>query len=313
MSTSRTLLRPAFAGLAVTSLALLAACGGGSDASTATGSSSQSANGGSSSTDQAGQGGFPGASGLVADVSGSTAQVQSQQSGQVAVTWTDSTTFTAQVSAKLSAVTVGSCVQVTPADTSSDSSDSSTVAAGSVTITEAGSDGTCTRGGFGGGGGGQGGGAPSGAPSGMPTDMPSDMASGGPGGNASGGPGGGQGGGGFGTFGTVTAVSASGFTVEAVSMGAPGSDASSSASTTTSSVSVTVDDSTTYTTTESATSQAVKTGVCVTAMGDTDDTGALTATSIAVSQATDGECTTGFGRGGMGGGQGGQSGQGGGA
>ena len=249
-------------------LAMLSACG--SDTAT---DSADAANGQTAQEGQQGQPGggtFPGASGKVAAVSGKTAQVQSQQSGQVAVSWTDATTFNQEVDGTLDDVQVGSCVRVTTDDDSS--SDSTEVAASTVRIVPS-TDGQCG----GGMGGPPGGGAmPSGAPSDMPTDMPTDMAR----------PGG------FGTVGEVTAVSGSGFTVAATQF-TPGQD--QSASPTTTDVSVTVSSDTTYVTSAKATASAVKVGVCVNAQGDTDNTGALAASSISVTQPVDGECTSGFG------------------
>ncbi|WP_328531624.1 DUF5666 domain-containing protein [Nocardioides sp. NBC_00368] len=219
-------------------------------------------------------GGMPGASGEIAAIDGSTLQVQSSDS-QTAVTYTDETTISHQVEAALADVTVGSCVMVTTADGSEPGE--TAVAAGTVRITEK-TDGTCSDGG--GFGGGQ---RPEGAPSDIPSDMPSDM----PDGMASGGPGG------RGTSGEVTSVSATGFTVAATSR-----DSEETAS-----VNVTVGADTTYATTETATKSALTVGRCVTATGETDETGAVTAERISVSDPVDGECTTGFvGRGGMPGG-----------
>lgn len=171
-------------------LATLAACG--SDATDSTGSAADStqAAGGPAGQPPGGQGGMrPGASGEVAAVTGKTAQVQSQASGQVAVSWTDDTTFTHQVDATLADVTVGSCVMVTSADDTAET----------VRIMDASDDGGC---GFGGGGQ-----RPEGAPSGMPSDRPTDRPDG-------------DGGRGFGTIGEVTAVSGTGFTVSATQPGA---------------------------------------------------------------------------------------------
>jgi hypothetical protein len=95
----------------------LAACGG-SDTSSAAGTTQAE---GQQSQAQAGGGRSPGGSGEVTDVSGSTAQVKGQDS-QVAVTWTDSTTFTQQVAATAADVAVGSCVTVTSATAADDSS-----------------------------------------------------------------------------------------------------------------------------------------------------------------------------------------------
>lgn len=212
---------------------------------------------------------MPGANGKVAAVDGSTAQVQSQQDGQVAVTWNGSTTFTRQVDATLSDVEVGSCVLVTPADLpTTDDADPPTeapteVVAGSVRITPK-VDGSCGAAGPGG---------PAGPPDGVepPTGAP-------PGAGGDGAPL--QMRGAFAAMGEVTAVSAAGFTVASTR---PGADA-------TTSVAVTVDGDTSYTTTATASAADVEVGVCVQASGTSDDTGALTATRIAVSPPQDGEC-----------------------
>lgn len=273
-------------------LATLAACGGDSSADSATDGGDQAAGQGQ----MEGQGGgMPGASGLVAAVSGSTAQVHSQQSGQVAVSWTGKTSFTQQVDAKLSDVTVGACVMVTSDDTSgSEDSAATEVAATGVRILPAGDDGSCDfgagQGGPGGAGGPGGGEMPEGAPSDMPSDMPSDLPSDRPSDLPQGG--------GFGTVGEVTEVSSSGFTVSSSmpTMGQDDSDSSGSATTT--EVEVSVSGDTTYTTSADATASAVKVGVCVSAQGESDDTGAVTADTVSISQAVDGECTGGFGGGG---------------
>jgi hypothetical protein len=230
---------------------LVAGCGAGSSDDTTAAAAS-------ANTDPAGRGG-PSGSGEVVDVADSTAQVQNQQ-GQVAVSWTDDTTFTQQVDADLSAVTVGSCVMVTTGD-SADASETD-VAAATVRITESTDDGCAAGAGPGGGGAGdrpEGGTPPSGAPDGGARAM--------------------------GTSGEVTAVSDSGFTVEATQ---PGSD-------TTSTVVVTVSSDTTYTTTAEASADDVTVGRCVTSRGEADDTGAITATTIAISDKVDDACSTGFG------------------
>jgi hypothetical protein len=230
-------------------VATLAACGGDSDDDTATDDrgavTTQGGPGGGP-----GGGNFPGAFGEVAAVSGKTAQVQNDQSGQVAVSWTADTRFSQQVDAALDDVEVGSCVMVT----SDDGAGSTEITATSVRIMD-----ECDT--------------PSGMPSDLPSDLSSDMPSDVPSDMPSGRPVG------FGTVGEVTAVSGDGFTVST------GDDE----------VSVMVSGDTTYTTTAKATADAVKVGICVNAQGDTDDTGALTATSISVSQKVDGRCTGGFG------------------
>jgi hypothetical protein len=77
---------------------------------------------------------MPGANGKVAALAGSTAQVQGME-GQVAVTWNGSTTFTKEVSARLSDVEVGSCVLVAPdGEPSTDADPATEVAAANVRI-----------------------------------------------------------------------------------------------------------------------------------------------------------------------------------
>lgn len=209
----------------------------------------------------AGPGARPG-SGKVAAVDGSTAQVQGSD-GQTAVSWTATTTFTQQVDGSLDDVTKGACVLVR-----GESGDEDAVTASAVTISPA-VDGECQ------GPGGDRGARPTDLPTDLPSDAPTDAPSGAPG----------RAGGGM-AMGTVTAVTDAGFTVESTAPG--GGD--------TSSVSVSVTDDTTFSTTAEADASAVKVGVCVQADGESDSTGAVAATSIRVSAATGGECTTGFGR-----------------
>ena len=242
----------------------LAACGGSSPAAAG------GPEGGGQASAAQGAGGFqaPAGSGKVTDVSGSTAQVQSQ-TAQVAVTWTDSTTFTQQVSVKASAATVGSCVLVTSPSSASKTA-SSTVTATSVRITAA-TNGSCTIARPDGAGRGPGQGNGTGA---RPTARPSGV------------PRGVGGGFGFGgAFGKITKVSSTGFTVE--SQGRPTSSGTTGKTT---DVTVVTSASTTYISTEKASSAAVKVGRCVTSRGKADDTGAIAATSIAVTDPVNGEC-----------------------
>jgi len=209
---------------------------------------------------------FPGAAGEIAAIDGRTLQVQSPMSGQVAVTYTGSTTFTAQVEARASDLEVGDCVMV-----SGEGDD--TVAATSVRITLA-VDGSCTptmRGGPGGGPRVQEGEAPQG----MPTDVPTDVPSGAPDGVMM-----------AGAFGKVSAIGASGFTVEST---LPGQSDTTTRQVTTSAT-------TTWTDTVQATSAALKVGKCVTAEGTKDDAGAVTAKTIAVSDKVEGQCGSGAAR-----------------
>jgi hypothetical protein len=248
--------------LCVTVGLVAAGCGGSNP-------SSASSPAGGEQTQAAGtRGGAPG-SGKVTEVSGSTAQVQGNNA-QVAVSWTGSTTFTTQVSAQASVVMVGSCVTVTSDQQSGDTASTTKITAASVRVTKA-TDGSCAA---------PGGAGQGGAERPANGTRPSAAPSGAPGGQR----------GGF-AVGEVTGVSGSGFTVESTQ---PGSDTSP-----TTTVAVTTSDTTTYTTTKAGTAADVKAGVCVTSRGEADDTGAITATTIAVSPPVDGECG-GFGGGGAG-------------
>lgn len=211
---------------------------------------------------------MPGANGKVAAVADSTAQVQGMDS-QVAVTWTDSTTFTKEVAAALADVEVGDCVFVGSADeTTSGSTPAGEVTAATVRITRK-TNGSCAAGMRG-----PGGQGPSGS-SGEGPQVDGSPPEGAPSGGAR--P---QLRGFGGAVGEVTAVSTSGFTVSSVR---PGSD-------TTTPVTVTVDGSTTYTKTAKGSAADVKIGACIVANGSTDATGAVTARTIAVSQPRDGQC-----------------------
>lgn len=314
LKTTTSPLRPAttrvfgIAGSALLLAASLAACSSSSsstDTAAPAAGSTQAAGGGNGSGGNGsggnGQGRVPGANGLVAAVNGSTMQVQGA-SDQTAVTWTSSTTFAQYVKASLSDVSVGSCVVVTaPASTGTatggqEAAGTTAVTAGTVRVRTA-TDGECA-GGFGGGAGGRGGQPPSG------------------GGTAStGGTGQGNAGqGGFGSFargavGKVTAVKDGVITVSETRRGAgggagatgsassPGSSSSAGSVMQATTVTVTTTATTTYEKEATATSADVKVGACASAQGKTDDTGALAATSVTLSPAVGGKCTTGFGGG----------------
>jgi len=243
---------------------LLAGCSGGASGDQP--SSRTTSSEGPQTQRQGGPGGgFPGGSGKVVEVDGSTAQVQGPD-GQVAVSWTAKTVFTKQVEGDASDVEVGSCVMVQPPESDSSDDSSDAVTAGTVRVVAA-TDGAC-----GAGAGGQG-------PQLRRVDPPSGAAEGDP---PSGAPRRFR----MGAFGEVTKVTDDGFVVSATR---PGSDKKQT-------VTVTTTDDTTYTTTEKATASAVRTGVCVTSRGKPDDTGAITATSIAVEPAVGDECATFGGR-----------------
>jgi hypothetical protein len=259
----------------------LAACGGFSPAPAA----NNSGGGQPSGANRPGGGAPPGVFGSIAAVSGQTLQVQNPQSGQTAVSYDGSTKITNSVAGTLADVTTGACVTVNGTSTA----EGQPVSATAVTITEAGANG-CSFG--------NGGARPSGSntprPSGSNRPRPSGSNAPRPstGANPAGGPR---------AFGAVTAVSATGFTVHST-VGATASD-----------VTVNVTSATTYTKTVAADASALVVGACVAAQGKADDTGAVAATSIAVSKAGPNGCTGGFrggagGRGGNGGGTGGGNG-----
>jgi hypothetical protein len=242
-----------------------------------------------------------GVSGLIASLQDGVMQVQEADS-QTAVTWTDETVFTQTVTVAVADVAVGSCVvAVLPAE--SDDADADSAVATSVIVSEP-VDGECSAGFAGGMGGFPGGDVASGdgslqdlgessddgaqdgggrtrptdmpegeMPEGMPTDMPTGM----PGGDLPGA---------FGQMvaGLVTAV-ADGVLTVAVT------DTEGAASSET----VATSADTVVTTTAAADETAVVVGRCASARGETDERGGMTATSVTLSDATDGECTSGFG------------------
>jgi hypothetical protein len=280
------------AGAAALLIFAVSACGGGTPGSATPTSGAQQST--QSAQPGAGQG-PPGASGKVAAISGKTLQVQNAQSGQVAVTYTAKTTFTKAVKATSAAVTVGSCVVVRGSDKETASAAANDpVTATSVQLSKP-VDGACGAGGFGPSGGGfdrADGGAP---PSGAPTDAPESRAGGqGPG------PGGGGFGGGRPVSGRVTAVDGSTITVAALApvirqSGGATSTATPSGAPSTTPVVVTTTAATTYTKTVSATAKDLAVGQCVTAIGSSNDTGAVTASLIASQPSVNGACTGGLG------------------
>ena len=200
---------------------------------------------------------FPGANGEIAAIDGRTLQVQNPMEGQVAVTYTAKTAITAEVAAEAADLEVGDCVMVT-------GEGEDDVTATSVRISER-TEGSCSPAGSGR----FEGGPPPGdlqgeLPEGVPTDLPDRAVM-------------------MGAFGEVTAVSANGFTV---STQLPGEESATTRQVTTSA-------DTTWTDTVDADAGSLKVGKCVSARGDRDDTGALTATSISVADPVDGECMIG--------------------
>jgi len=270
----------------------VAACGGGT---AATGSAAPTTTApGNGAGAAGGARGFPGATGLLAQIDGKTLQVQGTDT-QTAVSYSAKTTFTSTVAAKRSDLVVGVCVQARAArpasaaggaaPTSAPRQTGGPVVAATVEISPA-VKGTCSvRGGAQ---------VPGGRPQGAPGGPTGAAGAPDPGRTRGPGAGGGFGGGGFGglgAFGKVTAVSAGGFTIESVR---PSSGTATAAPTT---ETVTTPAGTTYTRTGSATAKALIVGVCVTALGKTDDTGSIAATSIALRPAENGSCSSGFGGG----------------
>lgn len=250
---------------------LAAGCAGlllmtGCSAAAASSSASPAAAGGSR-TARAPQ--ASGTYGLIAAISGTTLQVQGTNA-QTAVTYSDSTTFTQQVTGAVADLKPGACVSVRGTTTSD------TTAATSITVSDA-VNGQCQGFvGFGGGGTGASrapqGGVPSGAPR---SGVPSGSASGTPGGNR----------GGF-VVGTVSSVADGTLTVT-VSQQQGGATASTSPT----SAAVTIG-SATITKTVKATAAAAKVGMCASVPDKPDTTGAVAATSIRLSDAVNGACTS---------------------
>lgn len=256
---------------------LLSACGG-SPASSATTPTTNPATSGSNGS--AG-GGFPGASGQVAALSGTSMEVQDQQSGQVTVAWTSSTTFSKTITVSASNVAAGDCVTVVG------STSGSQLTARSVTIGQPDSSGNCTNrfGGARAGGGFPGGSPPSGSVPNRPSgSLPAGAAN-------------------FGfASGKVTSINAGTLVIYGTSSSGFGSRQGGNTSTTAtttppSSVSVTLNSSTTYTETQTAAASDLAVGDCVTANGSSDSTGAITARTVRITSTGGQSCTSGFGPG----------------
>lgn len=260
----------------------ISACGSDDPAPVSQTSSDQD---GGASTAQQGVGQRPGANGEIAAVAGNTAQVQSVDSGQVAVSWTASTTFTKQVAARLADLKVGDCVMV-GSDTAVDPTGGNAteppaqpteVTATSVRISDP-VNGSCAPTG------GPGGGAP---PIGMSGGGPQMQGAGPQGGAAGQPPAGAQframGGG---AFGTVKSISGKGFVVDSTRPAMAGAAAE------TTQVDVTVTAKTTYAATAKGSARDVLVGQCLRAEGAVDSTGAVAATTIAITPPVDGECGT---------------------
>jgi hypothetical protein len=210
----------------------------------------------------------PGVSGLIAAVSGKTLQVQGTD-GQTAVGYTAKTTITEVATTTAAALKTGLCANVRSTADGASASPTDQVMATSVTLSPA-VNGKCDAG-FGGGG------RPSGAPSPIPSGVPSNR--------PSGAPGGGRGGFGFGANGLVSSVSGATFVVDSNRPGGTGSTATT--------ITVSTTGSTTWSQVKAATSKAIVVGRCALAVGKADSTGAVAATTLRISRATNGSCNTG--------------------
>jgi hypothetical protein len=211
----------------------------------------------------------PAASGEVAAISGTTMQVQSQQNGQVAVAWTTSTKFSHTVTTTLAAIKAGDCVIATAA--SGTASSASSFTASTVVLSN-----SCGARGFGSGQrpNGQ---RPSGFPSNRPSNFPSNRPSGAAGRNR------------IAAFADGKVSSVSGSTLVIASQQRQSGTSKSTTK------KVTVGSSTKITTDATTTSHSVVVGKCVTAQGKADSTGTVTATSVQITDPTNGRCSSGFG------------------
>ena len=212
----------------------------------------------------------PAASGTLASVTGNTLEVQNSESGQTTVNLSSKTVITATVSVSESNVSEGTCVAATGTKGSGGSVDATMVAIFAATKGE------CTRG-FGAGGAGgtftPRGTVPDRTSGTRPrTTRPANFAT---------------------ASGKVTSKSGTKIGVEAVTV----SFSKGKVTTKTGPKTVNVSKSTKYTKSERVEAGSLKVGECVTATGSTNSIGAVTATTLIVSQPTSSGCSTfgGFG------------------
>jgi len=272
--------KPQTLGAAAAGVALavaLSACGGGGASNAASTSPTTAGN------NPSGRAGarFPGTSGQVAAISGSSMEVQNPQNGQVTVSWTSSTRFSKTVSLSVSSIASGDCVNVVGTTAGSQ------ITANTVTISQPDSSGGCSgrvNGTGGGGGTGFGGGFGGGFRNGAPTSgsVPNR-----PAGSVN-----------FGIArGKVTSVSPTALVIFGTSSSGFRQGSTTSTSVPHTSVTVQLTSSTRYTETQTAGSSDLAVNDCVTAAGNTDSTGAVTASTIRISSPGPSGCTAGFGRG----------------
>jgi Domain of unknown function (DUF5666) len=281
--------------------AALAACGSGSSktssnpTTTTPAKSSNSASGGSGPNATAG-GTPPGAFGTVAAITGSTMEVQNQQSGQETVSWTSTTRFSKTATLTSASVKAGDCVTVTG------TTSGGVITARSVVVSAASSTGSCTSG-FGGGGFVRGGGTFRGGGTGgtgsstPPSSRPANRTGTGAANLANLGV----------ASGSVVSVAPTSMVIHGVSFSGAGFARRSAGSTAPSTppttaaptnITVTLASSTTFTETVTATAASLAVGDCVMATGSTNSTGAVAASVVRITATAGQTCTAGFGGGG---------------
>ncbi len=222
----------------------------------------------------------PAASGKIASVTGNILEVQNPESGQTTVNLSSKTVITATVSVSESDVVKGTCISATGTKGTGGSVDASNVALFAATKGE------CARG-FGAGRrrrlpfpGGHRPPPDDRDPSSPHFNRPANFAS---------------------ASGKVTSKSGSKINVEAVTV----SFSNGKATTKTGPKTVDVSKSTKYTKSERVAAGTLKVGECVTATGSTNNIGAVSATTLIVTQPTSSGCSAFGGFGGFGGGRGG--------
>lgn len=277
--------RPRTATLAATLAAVgamtLTGCGGSTSVAAAPPNASSApaasgAPGASGASGRANGGAAPGAFGVIAELSTNSMEVQNPSNGQTTVSWSGTTAFTQTKKVDRSAITVGSCVSAVSAQSATASSGSTPNSrpTGPVSFTAATVDVVPARGGscgFGGANPPSGAAFPTGSPRTRPSTFPSGARSGGFAGSER-------------ATGTVASLSGSTLTVKAERSGSTVTDT------------ITLDPATVVTANVAAASSDLKQGECVSAFGKADDTGAVAATRIAISQPDpSGQCTSGFG------------------
>lgn len=300
---------PILAGVLVAVLAIgLAACGGGhatsstarrsatAGPSSSSGSAGGSGGGGGAGGGLRGRAHLPGAFGKVAALTGKSMEVQNQQTGQVTVSWTTSTTFSETVSESIAAVRTGDCVTATGTD------HGNALTATAVTVRKP-TNGSCARGPgrFGARGSGRSRPPVAGGSGSRPSFAGNSGSRHFPGAGSAGGQAKD-----FGlASGRVTSVGTNEVVVSGFVFGGSAGHAPTSHSSVTSPPTTTVDihvsGSTTFRTTKATTAKALAVGDCVTATGKAGTTGAVTASRVSITSTGGGKCTIGFGAGTFGG------------